>query len=312
MFRSHLCTGTLVLGIGLAALAPAEASEKRHLLLTVDTLVGVMDREDAVTFMGAPNRLRVIDVRSVEDFTRGHIPGAINLPYRDLADPDAHISGVLKPSAALARLLGGKGIDARSEIVLYDDEGGQRAARLFWLLDHLGHRRVSLLDGGLQAWIATGRRIDVPRKPTMADFVKGRSKHPRTRFVVNTVSRRHASADTILQRRGDPDVLVLDVRPRTAFVKAHIPGARNLPWQEVLSDELKIRPADDVRGQLASVGVQPDKEVIVYGQTGESAAHAYFVLRFLGFDRIRLYERSWAEWGIADDLPKSTDRAGDS
>lgn len=312
MFRSHFCTGALMLGISLAALAPASASEKPHLLLTVDTLVGVMDREDAVTFFGAPNRLRIIDMRSLEQFRRGHIPGAISLPYRGLVDPDARIAGALKPSSALAALLGDKGVDARSEIVLYDDEGGRRAARLFWLLDHLGHQRVSLLDGGIQAWIATGRRIDVPRKPSMADFVKGRGKHPRTRFVVNALPRRHASADTILQRRDDPDVAVLDVRPRTAFRKAHIPGARNLPWHEVLSDRLNIRPADDVRVRLASIGVRPDKEVIVYGQTGETAAHAYFVLRFLGFDRIRLYERSWAEWGMADDLPKSSGRAGGS
>lgn len=251
----------------------------------------------------------VVDVRPESAYRERHLPGAINIPYTALTDPRAHVEGALKPDGEIARLFGDRGIDAATQVVLYDDQGGFRASRLFWLLEYYGHRRVSVLDGGIGRWMAEGGPLEVgpdrgaPRRGE-GRLAEQRPGEARQAFPINATPRRIASADYILERRADPGVAVIDVRPAAAFAKGHIPWARSIPWKTNLNADQTMRSAEDLAAHYAGFGVGPDKNVVVHCQTGESAGHTYFALRLLGYPRVRVYHRSWAEWGVSDDLPK--------
>jgi thiosulfate/3-mercaptopyruvate sulfurtransferase len=104
-------------------------------------------------------------------------------------------------------------------------------------------------------------------------------------------------------------VVVIDVRPSALFAKGHIPWARSIPWSLNLKADKTMKSADELLAHFASHGVTPDKNIASHCQDGKASAHSYFTLRLLGYPRLRSYDRSWMEWGAADDLPKTVPAA---
>ncbi|MEM7683349.1 MAG: sulfurtransferase [Pseudomonadota bacterium] len=294
----HLLYGSAVV-LGLAQHAWADGDyENSHLIVSATELELLVDGERAAD----ENDLVLIDVRPEAEFAAGHIPGAINIPFTELTDPSAPIEGILKPQDDLAALLGRAGIDAASDVVLYDDRGGFRAASLFWLLETYGHRNVAILDGGIGTWTASGRDLSTEA----SDWPKQAST-----FTVAYTPRRDASADWILEHRDAARTVVVDVRPEKLFAEGHIPWAKNLPWSANLDTDGTMLEAESLATRFTSAGVDPEDNVVIHCQTGEASAHSYFALRLLGYPRVRVYHRSWAEWGMAGDLPVAT-RTDDS
>jgi thiosulfate/3-mercaptopyruvate sulfurtransferase len=270
-------SGSLPAGAGAADYA------NPHLLVSAATLNQMLARDD----------VRVIDVRPKKDYDTGHIPRATNISADSVNDPDAHVDGARLSDDKLAVLFGSNGIDKNSHVVLYDDKGGFHAARLFWMLEYLGHRKVSILNGGIQRWSAEG--FDLKRdQPRMRP----------ARFTPTMMDRRHATADWLLDRREDKNVVLIDVRPPALHQKGHIPWSRNIPWAQNLGKDGMMKSADELLAHFAAQGVTPDKNIATHCTDGKASGHTYFTLRLLGYPRLRSYDRSWAEWGTADDLPK--------
>jgi thiosulfate/3-mercaptopyruvate sulfurtransferase len=272
---------TIVLG----ASPPVRAADyaNPHLLVSAATLNQMLNRDD----------VRVVDVRPKKDYDIGHIPRALNISADSVNDPDAHVDGARLSDDKLAALFGSNGIDKNTHVVLYDDKGGFHAARLFWMLEYLGHRKASILNGGIQKWTAEGfglRRDQTRVRPAQ--------------FTPTVMDRRHATADWLLDRRSDANVVVIDVRPPAAYQKGHIPWSRNIPWAQNLAADGTMKSADELLAHFAAHGVTPDKNIASHCQDGKASGHSYFTLRLLGYPRMRSYDRSWAEWGAADDLPK--------
>jgi thiosulfate/3-mercaptopyruvate sulfurtransferase len=274
-----------VLTLATFASSPTRAEEyaNSHLLITTVQLADMLGDDD----------VRVLDVRPRSAYDAGHIPGALHLGADDVIDPTAHVDGARLPDAKLARMFGERGIDRDTRVVLYDDRGGFHAARLFWMLEYFGHRKVGILNGGVPRWIADGRKLS-----------RENSKVQRADFTLTLTERRAADADWILERRNDANVVVIDVRPPQLHEKGHIPWAKSVPWAQNLEADGTMKPAGALRTHFASHGVVPEKNIAIHCQDGKAASHSYFTLRLLGYPRVRTYDRSWSEWGAADELPK--------
>lgn len=252
-------------------------------------------------YLKGPN-LRIVDMRtdSKNYKAEGHIPGAVYLSIESVRQP-VETGGFRLPTKSEGeKILGNLGISRETMVVIYDDLGGLNGARLFFALDVFGHQKVALLNGGIQAWKKAAL-------PLSRDVPKIASRNYRGKVNPEKV----ATAEWILQNLENPGLALVDARTPKEFrgedVRAkrggHIPGARNIEWTQNLRADKTFKPVEELRALYENQGITRDKTVVSYCQTHHRAAHSYFVLRLLGYGRLKGYDRSWAEWGNRDDLP---------
>jgi thiosulfate/3-mercaptopyruvate sulfurtransferase len=288
--RGWLVAGAATLGAAVVTAQSAAAAQ------AVDATSARITAAALAAMLGDPS-LRVVDVRPNPRYEHAHIPGAVSLPADAVIDPHAHVEGAMLPEATLAAMFGRLGIGRATRVVLYDDQGGFHAGRLFWMLEYLGHRHAAVLEGGMPRWQAEGRQLtrELPRIVAQP-------------FVPTIIERRAASADWILDRRDDPNVVLIDVRPPERYRAGHIPWARSIPWKLSLTADGMLKPEAELRAHFALHGVMPERNIATHCQDGKASGHTYWTLRALGFPRVRSYDRSWAEWGSDPALPKAVAR----
>ncbi len=267
-------------------------TDKLPLLLEPDELEANLGRDD----------LLVVDLSKPDTYARFHVPGAVHLDYGRIIAAQKPVMGLVPDDATLAAVFSAIGIDARTHVVAYDDEGGGRAARLLWTLEIAGHKNFSLLNGGLHAWANEGHPLDsAPVTPVARVFEVHRNPSP------------VADSAYIQARLDSDDCVLLDARSpdeyrgikKFADRAGHIPGAVNFEWTEAMDQgrNLRLKPAAELKKLLAERGITPDKEVIAYCQTHHRSAHTCLALQCLGFARVKGYAGSWSDWGNNPELP---------
>ncbi len=248
-------------------------------------------------------QLLLVDVGRAATYEQAHLPGARHLDYGAIVAATGQAGGLLPDEIRLGAALSAIGLTPERHVVAYDDEGGGKAARLLWTLEALGHRRYSLLNGGLHAWAGERRPLTTAiAESTASDY---RAKLADDSAVV-------ASRAFILEHLNDPNVALLDARSpseydgsrRYAARGGHIPGAVNMEWTEAMDQgrNLRLRDADWLRQRLAALGIRPEQTVVAYCQTHHRSAHTWFWLKWIGRNA-KGYPGSWSDWGNREDVP---------
>lgn len=231
-------------------------------------------------------------------YAAGHIPGAFFLHCdRDLSGPPNGANGrhPLPDPERLATRLGGIGIRARTQVVVYDDGSGMIAGRLWWLLRWLGHERVAVLDGGLPGWLAAGGALTATLpSPQPAAFIA----HPRDVMRVD--------AEHVMACLETPHMHLVDARGPDRFrgenetidpVGGHIPGAVNRCFRDNLQPDGRFKPAAELRAEwLALLAGAPPAAVVHQCGSGVSACLNMVAMEIAGLSGSRLYPGSWSEW----------------
>ena len=255
------------------------------------------------------DRLVVAEVDENPDlYHEGHIPGAIELHWRDdLQDPVAR--DIVDPPA-FERLLGGRGIGNSTAVVLYGDKNNWFAAYAYWYLKVYGHADVRILDGGRQKWIDEGRELttDVPSPASQSYSASERDESIRAyRDQVREWIEGGGSALVDVRSPGEyaGDLIAPPGYEQEGAQRAgHIPTAVSIPWASAVRDDGTFRSADELRALYGGRGITPEKEITAYCRIGERSAHTWFVLReLLGYENVRNYDGSWTEWGNLVGVP---------
>ena len=243
----------------------------------------------------------IVDM-SGDDFQyqRFHLPGAVRLPYSALVQRRRDGVVLRLDDARLYKVLGQVGIGAQTHVVAYDDMGGLHAGRLFWELERIGHERVSVLDGGLVQWILDGRAVvaePAASKPTR--YVSSSDRKRRDNEI---------AIDEVRASASEKNAVLLDVRSLEEYAgnlrdprSGHIPGGIWWPWEQAVrfDDGFSLQSPETLGESLAAAGITKRTEpVILYCRTGHRASQTYWALRNLGFENVRLYDGSMAEYGL--------------
>ena len=247
--------------------------------------------------LGAP-KLIVVDTRPTAAYEAGHIPGAINVHWQDYRDGSATVLA-LKPLATLESQLSAAGITRDATIVIYDDTiySWGAAGRIFWMLDILGCDDIHILNGGWNKWQADGRTTQTGTVSLTAATFKA-SDTLRTNIS--------ATKAHIRDRLNATDFIVVDTRTDEEYMgwqlygeptPGHLKGAVQLPYAWYYNSDYSTKSYSDLKDMFEARGVTPDKEVVAYCTSGIRSAHAYFLLRMMGYPRAANYDGSIKEWG---------------
>lgn len=251
--------------------------------------------------LGQTPSLLIIDLSSREHYLGGHIPGAIHVPpaYTQLGQPPA--PGLLPTQDQLQHLMRAIGLTPERHVVVYDDEGGGWAGRFIWLLDCIGHKRYSYLNGGLIAWINEGH----PASKEIQAPVP-------SQYTVTTHSDPTITLNELLEIYNQSNVVIWDARSEDEYMgrrsgairPGRIPGAVHFEWTQGMDParNYRIKDFNVLRETLKKLGIDAEKRVITHCQTHHRSGFTYLVGKLLGLN-IQAYAGSWAEWGNHPETP---------
>ncbi|MDE8349326.1 MAG: 3-mercaptopyruvate sulfurtransferase [Acidocella sp.] len=235
-------------------------------------------------------------------FNAAHIPKAQFFDIDQIADQTSGLPHMLPTADNFATMVGALGVSNHSMIVVYDQRGLFSAARVWWMFRVFGHQNVAVLDGGLPTWLAENRPVTSEvSKPVPQTFKASMAPH----MVRNW--------QDILENIATKTAIVLDARaagrfsgavpePRSGMRSGHIPGAKSLPFSEML-EAGKLRSAESLRTIFAAAGVDGEKPVIASCGSGVTAAVLVLGMVIANLPEATIYDGSWSEWGGRTDLP---------
>ncbi|RMH13996.1 MAG: sulfurtransferase [Gammaproteobacteria bacterium] len=250
------------------------------------------------------DQLLIVDLTRPEHYRLHHIPNAVYLDYSNITRKQPPVMGLLPDPETLLGVLSDIGWSSDKHVVAYDEEGGAKACRLLWTLHAVGHAQTSLLNGGWTAW-AEGE-YPISQNP----YLPIATQIPRPLEWDFSVI---ADRAYILDNLDDPDFRIIDTRTRAEYTGAdqrarkagHIPGAIHFEWTRAFNpdDANRLFPAARLQAELEDIGISRNHDIVVYCQTHHRSAHTWFLLKWLGYPRVRGYAGAWSDWGNAENTP---------
>lgn len=257
----------------LTVLAVLAAGTPGLLLSPTELLAALKDPATVVIAVGS----------SEDEFVAGHIPNARFVRYDEIAIDVDNLGSELPPVDQLRKLLSAAGISNSSKVVIYGSPIA--ATRMFFTLDYLGHPSARVLNGGLNAWKASGGAIEIGVQKRGAAAALNPKPNP-SRVV---------TAEWITPRLSSPKITLLDARPDSEFSAGHLPDAHQLVFNTLLDASGKFLPDAELKKKLDAIGAKADTPLVSYCMVGMRASVTYFVSRHLGYDA-RLYDGSIIDW----------------
>ena len=237
------------------------------------------------------------------EYLERHIPGAIFFDIDAITDKTSDLPHMLPSPEAFAIAAGQLGLLRDAKLVIYDTFGIRSAARVWWTLRVMGFEHVFVLDGGLKAWEANG--LQLVSTPTLL-----RPTRLQPAFRQELVR----SAEEVTAILDDQPQQMVDARsaarfrgevpePRAGLRGGHMPGARNLPFDRLLTLDGLMKSADEITAVFQAAGVTLGAPIVTTCGSGVTASVLALALARLGYGDVPVYDGSWSEWGGLPDAP---------
>ena len=236
------------------------------------------------------------------EYQATHIPGARFFDIDEITDTRSELPHMAPPTEKFVSRMRAMGIGDGHQVVVYDGMGLFSAARVWWTFRLMGKTDIAVLDGGLPKWLAEGREVeDMP--PVLRDRHMTASRQNMLVKDVTQVAHAAKLGETeIIDARGAPRFKGEAPEPRPGLRSGHIPGSKNVPFSSLLAADGTMKPVQDLRAVFEAAGVNLSRPAITSCGSGVTAAILSLALERIGHRNHALYDGSWAEWGMYDDL----------
>jgi thiosulfate/3-mercaptopyruvate sulfurtransferase len=270
--------------LAISPLAPSVFSRSVPAFVSVEWLAQNLNNPTVV----------VIDIRSAEQYQKGHIPGAVSAPFSAWAIESNNLSLELPPEKSLQELLGKLGIKNDSVAVIVNrtdtDFSKADAMRVAWTCIMAGLKDSTVLDGGYSRWLKNGKAISAESRiplPTKYDVPVNLSAIASKSYVLAKIGK-----SVIADNRTPEDYFGV------SSSKGHIKSAVNLPAPWAYAADGTLRKEQDLQAMAeAVIGRSRSREIIVYCEVGGFASTWWFLLtQILGYQNVKLYDGSTQEW----------------
>ncbi|MEP3891781.1 MAG: rhodanese-like domain-containing protein [Hellea sp.] len=228
-----------------------------------------------------------------------YIPGASIFDVDAIADLTSSMKHMLPSANTFTSEVSKMGLSNTDHIVVYDRHGFRAAPRVWWTFRMFGHRNISILDGGLPAWIKAGH--DISSKPAQQ---KTRTDYKPQAPLSGAISKDEIiallpSGPQIVDARSTGRFYGTAPEPRAGLRSGHIPGSLSLPFTQTRTSEMHLKGLAELAEMVGGAGIDLSKPIITSCGSGITAAALAFIFYRLGAEDIRLYDGSWTEWGAS-------------
>jgi thiosulfate/3-mercaptopyruvate sulfurtransferase len=238
-------------------------------------------------FIASNNNLVIVDMQNPEDYATGHVDGSVNITKNDILI-NVPVDNMLTSKVKFERLMGEKGIDNESTVLIYDNDR-LSAATLWWTLLVYGNENAFVLDGGLQALNNSG--------------IEMTSKIPNIKTAVYTAQEKNnaylAKMSDVKAQLDEPNenVILLDVRTDQEYAeKGKIPSSIMMDYAKMFYSDNTFKDVQATRINFMDNGMRPEKEIIIYCQTSIRASSVFLSLYNAGYRNIKIYDGAFLEW----------------
>lgn len=319
------------------AFSIAAATSARY--TTASTLCNSNDNDDCVVSADwLHQNLRQPDVKVVDaswympneqrnplqEFQDAHIPGAVFFDVDKISDQTSNLPHMLPSERAFAAAVSALGIENKDKVIIYDGKGIFSAARVWWMLRVFGHDKVSVLDGGLPQWRASGYEVEtsasgdailkvMEASDVIEKVYQGQLVGPAT-FTTDFQPHLVWSLEQVKRNIEEKKYQHIDARgkarfdgaasePRKGIRSGHVPGSKCIPFNEVLNDRKELLDSNELAKRFEKEGISLDSPVVASCGTGVTACILALGLHRLGKSDVAVYDGSWTEWGAQSDTP---------
>jgi len=240
------------------------------------------------------------------EFADRHIPGARFFDIDEISDHRSEMPHMVPPVEKFMSRIRALGIGDGHQVVVYDGAGLFSAARVWWLFKLMDQKDVAVLDGGLPKWMAEGHPITDEAAIIRDRHMTVTRQNQMVKDVTEVAHAAKLRDHVIIDARAADRFAGTAPEPRAGLRSGHIPGSRNVFFKDLLGPDGTMKSPTQLRAIFETAGVDLSKPAITTCGSGVTAAVLSLALERIGKTDHSLYDGSWAEWGMYDDLPIET------
>ena len=249
---------------------------------------------DLTDFIANNSNVVIVDMQNPEDYATSHVEGAVNI-IKDEIVIKVPVDNMLTSKSKFEKLMGEKGIDNESTILIYDNDR-MSAARLWWTFLRYGNENARVVDGGIQAIHKTGMKLT----GSVTNIIQ-------TTYVAGDKNKAYlADIKNVMDQLNEPNpnVVLLDVRTDQEYLeKGKIPSSIMMDFNNIFYSDNTFKDVQTTRINFIDNGMRPEKEIILYCQTSMRASPVFLSLYNAGYRNIKIYDGAYLEWSQNQNNP---------